>query len=388
MSSVSSQQRIWFLIVVFIFIQTACAQRKGGGGTGAPPSRSSIPTSPSTDTSLQPLFIAGRVALEGGGNLSEPVAIERICNGMARREGYTDFKGHFQLQLGTQNPGFQDASENDSRMGTTAPTKLSSRSGVRQGVNLEGCELRAVLAGFQSSTVILHPNLGDSFQIDVGTIVLKRMGNVKGSAISVTSMSAPKDARNAFEKGSRDFERDKLPEAEKELQKAVSIYPQFAAAWSRLGDLEHRENHLPAAKDAYNKALQADPQYVNPVFGLALIALVEKNWQDAAQYTGQVINLNAYAFPAALFYNAAANFNLGKVDMAQEAANKYKSVDPALHHPEVMLLLSQILAQKHDYAGAAQQIREYLNAVPAAANADELRTQAKNYDDLSVAKKQ
>ena len=36
-------------------------------------------------------------------------------------------------------------------------------------------------------------------------------------------------------------EAEKPAEAEKELNKAVKIYPQFAAAWTLLGDL-HREH--------------------------------------------------------------------------------------------------------------------------------------------------
>jgi tetratricopeptide (TPR) repeat protein len=329
------------------------------------------------------------VALDGGGTLSEPVAIERICNGITRREGYTDFKGHFQLQIG-QNIGFQDASESDPRVSPSGNLGLpgSGQFSTRQGLNLQGCELRAVLAGFQSSTVRLQPNIADSFQIEVGTIMLKRMGDVKGTAISATTLNAPKEAQHAFEKGSKAFFADKLPEARKELEKAVRIYPQFAAAWSRLGDVERREQNLQAAHDAYTKALQADPQYVNPVYGLALLALAEKNWQDAARLTAQINSLNAYAFPVAGFYNAAANYNLGNYQLAEESARKFKAADNQHLHPEVSLLLSNVLAQKQDFAGAAQQIRDYLLVVPNAPNAAELDAKAKEYEGLSVSKKQ
>jgi len=179
-----------------------------------------------------------------------------------------------------------------------------------------------------------------------------------------------------------------MPEARKELEKAVRIYPQFAAAWSRLGDIEHRDHNLQAAHDDYQKALDADPQYVNPVFGLALLAIAEKNWQDAARLTQQVNSLNAYAFPAAGFYNAAANYNLGKYEMAEESARKFKAADNQHIHPEVSLLLSNILAQKQDFAGAAQQIRDYLLLVPNASDAAQLDAKAKEYEGLSVSKKQ
>ena len=385
MLRVSSQQRIWFLAAIFLFLHAAAAQKRGN--SGPPRNTPSIPrTSGNPNTNLQPIFISGRVIIEGGATLPEPVAIERVCNGVTRREGYTDFKGQFQLQIG-QNVGFQDASESDSRFppGSGLPAPQSS---TRQSLDLQGCELRGVLAGFQSSMVRLQPNVGDSFQLDVGTIVLKRLGNVQGSSISATSMSAPKNARKAFEKGSRAFFADKLPEAQKELENAVRLYPRFAEAWSRLGDVEHREQNLPAAHAAYNNALKADPQYLNPLFGLALLAITEKNWQQAAQLTAQVTSLNPYAFPAAGFYNAAANYNLGNYQAAEDSARKFKAADTQHLHPEVSLLLSNLFAQKQDFAGAAQQIRDYLSLVPAASNAGELQAKAKEYDGLSVSKKQ
>jgi tetratricopeptide (TPR) repeat protein len=388
MFRVSTQRQVWIFTTILVLLQTAPAQRKGNNNG---PSRNtpSIPRTPGPyDSNLQPVFVSGRVALEGG-VLSEPVAIERVCNGITRREGYTDFKGQFQLQIG-QNIGFQDASESDPHEspGTNLGLPVPGQSSSRQAMNLQGCELRAVLAGFQSSTVRLQPNIGDSFQIEVGTIVLKRLGNVKGTAISATTLKAPKDARHAFEKGSKAFFADKLPEARKELEKAVRIYPQFAAAWSRLGDVEHREHNVQGAHDAYRKALEADPQYVNPVFGLALLAIAEKNWPDAARLTAQVNSLNAYAFPAAEFYNAAANYNLGNYQLAEESARKFKAADSQHLHPEVSLLLSNVLAQKQDFAGAAQQIRDYLLVVPNPPNANELEAKAKEYEGLSVSKKQ
>src|SRR5437016_6743320 len=96
----SSHFRAWMLISVAIFAQAALAQPK----PGTPPNsgRPSVPSNRNQQTSgtpLQPMFISGRVMLEGGGALAEPVAIERVCNGVTRLEGYTDFKGQFEFQM-------------------------------------------------------------------------------------------------------------------------------------------------------------------------------------------------------------------------------------------------------------------------------------------------
>jgi tetratricopeptide (TPR) repeat protein len=362
---------------------TSLAQRTSGNSSSS--RGSTTPRTPTTpDLSTQPTFIVGKVMMDGGASLPEPVAIERLCNGSVRREGYTDFKGHFQIQLGA-NFGFQDASENDPRSASGQLQKPAGQTGNRGAVNLTGCEFRAVLAGFQSSTVMLR-STGDSFQTELGTIILKRMGDAKGSTVSLTSMAAPKDAKQAFEKGRKALSEDKIDEAVKELDKATEKYPQFAAAWSLLGDIHQQHTQLDKADEEYKKALAADPQFVNPLYGLAVIAAQEKKWQDVADYSAQVINLNAFAFPTAYFFNAAANYNVRKFDLAEASARKYKT-SADTKHPEVSLLLASVLARKEDYSGAAQQLRDYLTLVPTAPNANELQAQIKQYEQLSVAKK-
>src|SRR5947209_804818 len=387
---ISSRFGFFAVTAVFIFLQTTSAlQRTGGGGTGGNKTTTGPstpqPRNPPPDTSLQPTFIFGKVVFDGGSAPPEPVVIERVCSGAAHREGYTDSRGQFQFQLG-QNPGFQDASESEVTLpGDRQTNSRMSQDGRR--MLSQSCEFRAVLPGFQSTTVMLKLQ-GNSWNYDVGTIFLKRMDNVQGATISMTTMNAPKDARSAYEKAEKAFSRDKFADAENELNKAVQIYPNFAAAWSLLGDVHQQQNRLEEAIKDYNHSLAADPQFVNPSFGLGLVAMQEKRWQDAAQFTSHVSKLNALAFPAAYFYNAVSNYNMGKFNFAEESARKYKTLDTNHHHPEVCLLLGEIFTRKQDYAAAAQEMRDFLAISPNAPNAEEVRTKARNLEDLSVAKKQ
>jgi Tfp pilus assembly protein PilF len=377
----SSQFRTWLLVGVVVLSPAAMAQR-GSTGTSNTPSRTTTPsrTNSAPDTSTQPVFVSGKVLLENGGVLPEPVAIERVCNGVIRREGYTDFKGQFEFQLGL-NIGFQDASENDSRITPNPLPRPGSGSG-RRPLDLTGCEFRAVLAGYQSSVAMLRTS-GDTWQFDVGTIFLKRMGDAKGTTISVTSMAAPKDAMRAYEKAQK-IKADKPAEAEKDLNKATQLYPQFAAAWTLLGDMHRQRNDFEDARAEYARAIAADPQFVNPAYGLAMIAMQEKKWDEAIRLTEQVVKMNAAAFPLAYFFNAAANYNQQKFDAAEDSGKKFKALDTQHNHPDVCLLLSYIFSRKQDYAGAAREIRDYLAASPNAPDAEALKTEAKRFEDLSV----
>ncbi|HKR94113.1 MAG TPA: tetratricopeptide repeat protein [Candidatus Angelobacter sp.] len=378
----SSRFRALVLFGITALTSAAIAQRgtsssSNGSSRAIPPNRSN------TTASIQPIFISGKVMLEGGGAIPEPVAIERVCNNVNRREGYTDSKGHFEFQLGT-NSAFQDASESSGRI-TANPETHSGLSQEQRLMSMSGCEFRAVLAGYQSSVALVRTG-DDTWQYDIGTIFLKRMGDAQGTTISVTSMGAPKNAMHAYEKAEKELQ-DKPADAEKELNKAVQIYPQFAAAWNLLGDI-HRENkQLDQARTDYEHAVSADPQFVNPTYSLAVIAIHEKKWDEVGQYSDQVLKLNAMAFPMAYFFNAAANYNLQKFDAAEESAKKFKSLDTQNSHPDVRLLLSYIFSRKQDYAGAARELHDYLAIMPNATNAEELKAEAKRFEDLSASAK-
>ena len=86
------------------------------------------------------------------------------------------------------------------------------------------------------------------------------MGDAPGTTISVTSMAAPKDAMRAYEKAQK-IKTEKPAEAEKELNKAVQLYPQFAAAWTLLGDIHRQRNDFEDARTEY----YAGPRSRSPV---------------------------------------------------------------------------------------------------------------------------
>ncbi|HLJ90987.1 MAG TPA: tetratricopeptide repeat protein [Candidatus Angelobacter sp.] len=397
-----ASRRLFFLIALFLLVMAGTlpleAQRTGGtsgssgGGRGTPttnlPPFGNTNTQP-TGVDRQPIYIWGKVLLENGGPPPEPVPVERVCGGSAHREGYTDSKGEFSFQLG-QNYEIQDATQNDTsglRMGRSG-TGSGGGSGSRAfQLQLLGCELRAAFPGYLSSTVMLRPD-GNSSQLQVGSIYLKRIGNVEGTTISITTMTAPKDARSAYEKAQKNMAAQKLDSAEKGLNKAVEIYPHFAAAWELLGEVHEQKDQLEEAKSAYARALDADSKFVKPYFNLASIAAKGKNWQDTVRFSSELEKLNPYAYPFGFFLNAIGNYFLGNFDVAEKSARKFADLDTGHHRPDVALLLGDILEGKHDYAGAAEQLRTYLAGAPNDPRAESIKANAKRLEDLSAPKPQ
>ena len=189
----------------------------GGGvasrtGPGMP---SSTPGPPSILTNTG-IYLSGRVVMEDGTAPPEPATIERVCNASARAQAYTDEKGWFSFQVGRSATVVQDASEDD-KLSPGLPTSppgstggpLSMEQPAARDYRLDNCELRALLPGYRSDTISLAGRrvMDDP---DLGTIVLHRLAKVEGTAVSVTTLEAPKDARKAYDKARAAQQRDDL----------------------------------------------------------------------------------------------------------------------------------------------------------------------------------
>ncbi len=326
----------------------------------------------------RPIFLSGKVILDDGTPPPDPVVIERVCNGQPRPEAYTDSRGRFSFQLGHNMSMLPDASVSSSAefpsdpAGQTGPFGRS-RTGITER-ELMACELRASLPGYRSDVVSLAGRrMMDN--PDVGTIVLHRLGNVEGTTISATTLNAPKDAKKAYEKGIQAMHKKKLDEAQKQLEKAVQIYPQYAAAWHELGVVYQEKNNLAQAREAYGKALAADSKFMKPYLQLALIAARERKWEEVADTTERLLRLDAFDFPQAYFFNSVANFNLRRLDAAEKSAREGVKLDSQHRIPKMNHLLGVILYNKQDYSGAVEHLRTYLEHAPNAQDADTVRKQ-------------
>src|SRR5215831_16392254 len=95
-----------------------------GRSTGVP--GSTVPTTPDADLlTSRPLFVSGNVIMQGGIAPPDSVVIERACNGVLRREGYTDSKGQFQFEVGRNIE--QDATATGQRADITQNAKVPGR---------------------------------------------------------------------------------------------------------------------------------------------------------------------------------------------------------------------------------------------------------------------
>ena len=388
------------------------AQAHGGGPTtgnpagagGNPSGTTTSPIGPGNSTSpgpgsfpvSRPMYVSGRVLTDDGAVLSQGATIIRVCNGITRAMGHTDSKGNFAFDLNHADLGVQDAAMSSLNPTNGDPTNtrasLDDPLGNSRGPNtmsitgseeaaLSGCELLAQLTGYRSSVV----QLGQRHALDnpdVGVIFLHRLGPDAGSTVSMTSLKAPKDAKKPFDKGLAALKNKKTEEAEKNFQKAVAIYPEYADAWLQLGALQMDANQNDAAQKSLSQAIAADPKFVTPYVDLAILNAREAKWKESAENAAKAIRLDPIDFPVAFYFDALSNYNLQNYEQAEKSARQLQKVDPQHHFPLVNRILASVLAEKQDYPGAAEQMREYLNIAGTAQDADKVRGQLEQLEKL------
>lgn len=339
---------------------------------------------------VRPMYLQGRVILDDGTPPPEPVMLLLVCNSQNRPQGYTDMKGRFSVTLGQNQQVFADASIgniNDAG-GIAMPGAGRSGGAGRAGVSereLMGCEFRADLPGYRSDIINLAGRrLMDN--PDIGTIILHRMANVQGFTYSLTSANAPKDARKAYEKGQDLIKKKKFAEAEAQLQKAVDAYPKYAVAWYELGRALDAQKKPEAAKTAFEQAIAADAKLIGPHLGLLQFAVNQRDWSLIAERSDTVLKLNPFNYPHVWFMNAAAYYNLKKLDTAEKSAREALKLDAEHRNPRIMNLLGFILSDKGDYPGAIEQMRGYLSFAPNAPDVESVKRALSELERLTGSK--
>jgi len=312
----------------------------------------------------------------------EPVSVGLNCGVGLVQVVHSDLKGNFQFALGSVLPQSNSGvnANNDPVTALDAEPKDLSGGWVGQQ-RLFGCQLQISIPGYLPLTKTIS-NTGAIAGIDAGTLILTRIAGDKGASISVTSALAPNGARKEFEKGEQELRNDHLESATQHFEKAVSQYDKYAAAWNELGKIYSTSHESEKSRQAFAKAIGADPYYIPPYVSLAVLELQDGEYENALKTATQALELHP-GIVTASFVQAAANFHLNRLDAAENSARDAES-GPHQGLPQLHLLLADILLQKHDYSNAAEQMRTYLKEAPQGQFANETQRRLEQFERLAV----
>ena len=83
--------------------------------------------------------------------------------------------------------------------------------------------------------------------------------------------------------------------------------------------------------------------------------------------------MNPLEFPELYYYYAAANYSLKHFDVAEQNVRRAIDLDSAHEVPRAEVLLASVLIGKGDRSGALEHFRKYLEIVPKAPDADQVK---------------
>ncbi|HEY4086704.1 MAG TPA: tetratricopeptide repeat protein [Bryobacteraceae bacterium] len=300
--------------------------------------------------------------LDDGSPLPGSVAIELICGAAGRIVAHTSVLDDFVFLTTAPSGGSSSSITNAQSLLSTSSGDASSAPSDDLGGNTD-CDLRAQLSGFRSSRVSLNNRVvydGAS----IGVIWLHRMAASRENLVSITTLTAPKNARKNFEKGRVLAREGKAPDAVSSFEKAVKIDPQFAEAWVSLGFAQYQMNAEDAAAKSVMQAREIDPKLPGIYQILGYIAANRKDWKSAAQYLEEAERLNPMSSALPWYLSAVADYEMHRFSEAERSIRQAMQIDTERRYRRAQFLLGLILVARNQIVTGTQALREYLASAP------------------------
>ena len=323
-------------------------------------------------------YISGSVQMSNGAVVPKETIIELVCGGFARATDQVGPEGAFDIELSGRGSGVVDATRISAQaLGVPQPNHL----GV---VNMSNCVVRAELPGHQSSEIQLGiRSLFDS--PDVGEVVLSRVEDVLGHAISPTIARAPTKALQSYEWALKQVgkPRPNLRKIAARLEAAVRVDPSFAAAWKLLGQVRESLGMPEDALDAYRQAVDGDP-FLYPVYTRIVPLLVGSGDLAGAIEIGEkALDINPH-LDDVRFYVAGAYLRTGNNERCIEKSLELVERRATDTYPQAHQFLGSAYANNGEFQSSATHFRRFLELSPNATAADAVRNQLDEWSKLGV----
>ena len=188
-----------------------------------------------------------------------------------------------------------------------------------------------------------------------------------GAMIPAVRLSIPSSARKAFEKATKAMQRQKWKESRKYFEAAIRKYPQYDMAYNGLGAIEMQTNDVEAARRAFSRALELNPDFAGANRNLARILMSEHKNGEALPLLKRSLATepdNIWALTNA----ANSELLLGDFDGAIRDARKAHTL-PHEAFAIVHIVAARALEAKQKPAEALAEYRLYLSEEPKGPNA-------------------
>ncbi len=181
----------------------------------------------------------------------------------------------------------------------------------------------------------------------------------------------PKEAQKAFNRGKRYREQKKLEAALKELDRAITFFPDYFQAWTEKGKTEINFGHPQKALLDFTQALRLLPDYEPALSGAGYCHLTLGAYEQSIAVLEKAMQIDSTHVQNLLFLGID-NLALKRFGKAQEVLERALGLDPK-GMITAHIYLADALAGQEIYDRAADEIHTYLELNPNAPDAAHLR---------------
>jgi Tfp pilus assembly protein PilF len=219
-------------------------------------------------------------------------------------------------------------------------------------------------AAIESTTVQFEVNPGETFHHESIAVKAAR-GDGKGAPggmVSAAALNVPEKARDEFNKGMKDIQAKKFPDAKKHFVKATEIYPKYDWAFNNIGVVEMQLKDGKAAREAFARAVEINDKNPDATKNLARLKIEDTDYAGAKELLLKSITVQPEN-PDTLMLLAYTQLKTNDLDAALANAEKCHKGEPD-QHPLGHLIAAAVREKKGDRAGAEKQYQTYLKEAP------------------------
>ena len=115
----------------------------------------------------------------------------------------------------------------------------------------------------------------------------------------------------------------------------------------------------------------------------AIAAIDRHDWQSAAELSDRAIRSHGEEYPLAFYLGAMADLKLGNLDGAERSARAAVRLDRDARNPRVNYILGLVMAARRQFRESGEFLRAYLDAAPSAPDADAVRGQLREIEQMA-----
>ncbi|HXX01980.1 MAG TPA: tetratricopeptide repeat protein [Candidatus Acidoferrales bacterium] len=212
----------------------------------------------------------------------------------------------------------------------------------------------------------------DAFEVRVkgSTDAVGSYGSPASGLVSASDLAVPARARSEFERANELIGKENLKLAIQKLDRAIAIYPLYAAAYNNLGVIYSRLGDLAQARKVLEKAITLDDHFALAYLNLGRMSGASGDFVSAEETLRQAAELDpTEAITWVLL--AYSEFMQGRFDEAIATSQKVHQLPGA--HAYAHLVAAHAFLKKREAENAIAELQMFLREEPAGSFAERAR---------------